>query len=166
METHETARLIGFISFTLAAIAVFQRSHSRDSNKLGLLAGIFALLAVEVLVEARYVVGNFVRVAGLYSVRAFFQVFIILSFVIIADAILRNGSTKQNKTNRLIEIAAASVLLTFFVESISLHTLDQVFYYVVGPLPIVSWLWLIAAAVALVGSRQKSALPLFEEFEP
>ena len=156
--------LVGLLSFTLATVAcaiAARRSERHESLTWNLLGFVNFLFVVEIYFGSRYRITEFTKTLltkeNVYiQLHGWFQQATIIvvtttlgvfAFVIVLRVIARN-STRAAAT---ITIA---VLALFAIETISLHSIDAIFYRPLGPILVLGWIWAGAGAGTTLAALQ------------
>jgi len=168
MDTNVVA---GLSAFTAAALACL-RVSLRGTGSVALwrlLAALHAFCALEILLNLRYRFRNallpLMQERGWYASRTTWQGAAIVAAVLIGTA-LAAWAWRRHRDDRAALGAIAGTALALMllaVEAISLHRVDAVMYAEAGPLVLLAWAWIGAAAIvvasALAASTDRSRSP-------
>jgi hypothetical protein len=154
INSTELIGLMSFITATIACLIAAQRSDSRDARIWKMLAFINLLFVIELYIGLRLEIAALAKswlvASGLYAnmhggIQAISIALIAISAVIFAALMLVSRSVASGGARLAAGITVAAFAL-FATEIISLHALDALFYRPLGPVAVIAWLWLMAAA--------------------
>ena len=159
--------LLSFAAATIACLIATRRSQLPDTRTWKLLALINCLFLIEIHFGFRYRITAFaatlLRAEGLYAyMHGRIQEIIIISVAAIALIFVTLFLFWRQVAGSATRVAAAitiALLALFGIETVSLHALDVVFYRPIGPVLMIAWLWVVAAAgICLAASRADGRL--------
>jgi hypothetical protein len=154
-------QLAGLLSFTAATISclVAARRSVFEKRVWNLLAFINSLFALETVIGLRHRVHNIavsILIAqGHYADRQPLQEMMVISLATLALLLATLFLISQQVTGSATRVAASvtiALLALFAIETVSLHSLDVVFYQQIGSVATIGWLWAIAAAGIILSS--------------
>jgi hypothetical protein len=162
----------GLSAFTAAAAACLRVSLRRDRSAAlwGTLAALHATWALEILLDLRYrfraAIIPLLQDRGWYASRTAWQVGAIAMALLIGTA-LAAWLWRRHRDDGGAALGAITgtvlALMLLVVETISLHRVDAVMYAEAGPLVLLAWAWVGAAAIviasALASSPDRSRSP-------
>jgi hypothetical protein len=145
--------LLSFAAATIACLIAARRSTWRDTRAWQVLAFMNGLFLVEIFIGSRHRIHDYVvallMLEGGYGQRRGMQEFIIIclaTIALICVALFLFSRSLAGGAVRIVASLTIAVLALFAIETVSLHTLDAVYYQPIGPALLVGWLWAIAAA--------------------
>jgi hypothetical protein len=158
----ELTGLLSFAAATIACLIAARRSGSRDARTWKVLALMNCLFLMEIYFGLRYPITQLARTLletdGLYAqLHGSIQEIIVIS--IIALGCLSLFLLWRQVAGGAARIAASitvAVLFLFAIETVSLHSVDAVFYRPIGPVLMLGWVWGIAAAGICLAATQSS----------
>ena len=161
----------GLSAFTAAAAACLRVSlrRGRSAALWAILAALHAAWAVEIVLNLRYrfragILPLF-QDRGLYAARTAWQAAAIVAALLLGSALAAWAWRRHRDDGAALGAIAgtALALLLLVVETISLHRVDAVMYAEAGPLVLLAWAWIGAAAIviasALAASPERSRFP-------
>ena len=168
MDANAVAGLSAFAAAAAACLRVSLR-RGRSAALWGTLAALHAAWALEIVLNLRYrfraAILPLLQDRGLYGSRTAWQgVAIVVALLIGAALAVWVWRRHRDNGAALGAIAGTALaLMLLVVETISLHRLDAVMYAEVGPLVLLAWAWIGAAAIviasALASSPDRSRSP-------
>ena len=168
MDANVAAGLSAFSAAALACLRVSLRRH-RSAALWGALAALQAACALEILLNFRYrfrtAILPLLQEHGWYASRTTWQGAAIVAALIIATALVVWAWRRHRNDGAALGAIAGSALalMLLAVETISLHRVDAVMYVEAGPLVLLAWAWIGAAAIviasALAASPDRSRSP-------
>ena len=152
--------LIGLLSFAIAAIACFvaaRRSAVRDARAWYFLALMNSLFVIEIYFGSRYRITELTKTIlakeQLYGkLHGWFQEITIVAVVVILVAVILFVWRIAGTAARVAAILTLAVMVLFAVETISLHSIDAIFYRPIGAVLLLGWVWAGAALGIVVAS--------------
>ena len=158
-------QLIGMLSFAAASIACLiatRRSGFRDARVWKVLALTYCLFLLEVFIGLRHrihdLVNDLLMADNLYNERSGMQETIIISLATVALMLVMLVVLWRQFAGSAARVAAGitiAVLALFAIETVSLHALDAIFYRPTGPVLMIGWIWLAAAAGICLAATQR-----------
>jgi len=161
----------GLSAFAAAAAACLRVALSRRGAAAlwGTLAALHAWWALEILLNLRYrfraALIPLLQDHGWYASRTTWQAAAIVAALLVGTALAAWLWRRHRDDGAAVGAIAgtALALMLLVVETISLHRVDAVMYAQVGPLVLLAWAWIGAAAIviasALVASADRSRSP-------
>ena len=156
----DATRLTGTVAFATAALACLRAAvvAPRGGSVWWALGAVQLACVLEVLLGLRYglhtVVDSLLQERGWYASRGDWQAELLFAVLALIAAIAAFIAWRQRddgaKTAAIIGTALGVSLLG--TETISLHRIDAVMYTQAGPLAVVVWMWLAAAAIVVVAA--------------
>jgi hypothetical protein len=145
----DATQWVGMTGFAVAAL-LCARAARHGSPNWWILAGLNALLVVEIVAGWRYRIHDFANALllnqGLYEARRPWQVAMILVAVV---ALLSAGLVVRSRIQSAALASAALGLCfgisIFVMEAISLHAVDALLYHRLGPVLVLAFLWVAAS---------------------
>jgi len=168
MDANAVAGLSAFAAAAAACLRVALRRRGAAAL-WGTLAALHAFWALEILLNLRYrfraALIPLLQDRGWYGSRTTWQGAAIVAALLIGTALAgwlwRRHRGDGAAVGAIVGTALALMLLV--VETISLHRVDAVMYAQVGPLVLLVWTWIGAAAIviasALAASSHRSPSP-------
>ncbi len=158
----ELTGLLSFAAATIACLIATQLSGWRDARIWKVLALMNCLFLIEVYVGLRYRINELVitllKTKGLYAqLHGSNQEIVILSIATIALVFVTLFLFWRQVAGGAARVAASitiAVLALFAIDTVSLHAFDAVFYRPIGPVLILGWVWVIAAAGICLAAAQ------------
>ena len=153
--------LIGLLSFATAAIAcavAARRSAVRDPRTWYFLALMNCLFVMEIYFGSRYRITELAKTAlakeHLYgTLHGWFQEIVIIAIVVvILLAVILFVWRITGTGARVAAILTIAVMVLFATETISLHSIDAIFYRPIGGVLLLGWVWAGAALGIVVSS--------------
>ena len=153
--------LIGLLSFAIAAIACLvaaRRSAVRDARAWYFLALMNCLFVIEIYFGSRYRITELTKTVlakeQLYGkLHGWFQEIIIVAvLVVILVAVILFVWRIAGTGARVAAILTIAVTVLFATETISLHSIDAIFYRPFGAILLLGWVWAGAALGIVVAS--------------
>jgi len=152
--------LIGLLSFATAAIAcavAARRSAVRDPHTWYFLALMNCLFVMEIYFGSRYLITVLTKTVlakeQLYGkLHGRFQEIIIVAVVVIVLGLSLFVWRIVGTGARVAAILTIAVMVLFAVETISLHSIDAIFYRPIGGVLLLGWVWAGAALGIVVSS--------------
>jgi hypothetical protein len=146
----DATQWVGMAGFAVAAL-LCARAARHGSPNWWILAGLNALLVVEIVAGWRYRIHDFADALllnqGLYEARRPWQ---IAMMVVAGVALLAAGLAVRARIQSAALASAGTGLCfgfsIFVMEAISLHAVDAVLYHRVGPVWVVCVFWVAASA--------------------
>ena len=154
-------QLTGLLSFAAATVTclIAARRSLYEPRLWYLLAFINSLFAFEIIFGLRHRIHDFTNsiliAHGQYAQREPAQEMIVIFFAIFGLMLVTLflvGRQVAGRPARVAVSATIAVLALFAIETVSLHSLDAVFYRPIGPVLTIGWLWAIAAIGIILGS--------------
>ena len=161
----------GLSAFAAAAAACHRVALRRRGAAAlwGTLAALHAWWALEILLNLRYrfraALIPLLQDHGWYASRTTWQAAAIVAALLVGTALAAWLWRRHRDDGAAVGAIAgtALALMLLVVETISLHRIDAVMYAQVGPLVLLAWAWIGAAAIviasALVASADRSRSP-------
>ena len=161
----------GLSAFGAAALACLRSSlgRARSAALWGALAALQAACALEILLNLRYRFRNAIlplmQERGWYASRTTWQGAAIIAALLVGTALVAWAWRRHRGDGAALGAIAgtALALMLLAVETISLHRVDAVMYADAGPLVLLAWAWIGAAAIviasALAASPDRSRSP-------
>jgi len=161
----------GLSAFAAAAAACHRVALRRRGAAAlwGTLAALHAWWALEILLNLRYrfraALIPLLQDHGWYASRTTWQAAAIVAALLVGTALAAWLWRRHRDDGAAVGAIAgtALALMLLVVETISLHRVDAVMYAQVGPLVLLAWAWIGAAAIviasALVASADRSRSP-------
>ena len=168
MDANAVAGLSAFSAAAATCLRVALRSD-RSAALWGTLAALHASWALEIVLDLRYrfraAILPLLQDRGLYASRTAWQgaaiAVALLIGTVLAAWVWRRHRDDRAALGAIAGTALALILLA--VETISLHRVDAVMYAEAGPLVLLAWAWIGAAAIvvasALAASPDRSRSP-------
>jgi phosphoglycerol transferase MdoB-like AlkP superfamily enzyme len=161
--------LLSFAAATTACLLAARRSRWREARFWWALALTNSIFFLDVLFGLRHHVHDYfsaiLTAEGKYGQRREMQGPIIIVLGVTA-VILVMLLLSVRRFSGIVRIAAGltiALLALFAIETVSLHSLDGVYYQTIGPVMVIGWLWAIGAAgtclVALVSLTTADRIP-------
>ena len=163
--------LAGLSAFSAAAAACLRVSlrRGRSAALWGTLAALHASCALEILLDLRYrfraAIVPLLQDRGWYASRTPWQVGAIAIALLVGTALAASLWRRHRDDGAALGAITGSALalMLLVVETISLHRIDAVMYAEAGPLVLLVWAWVGAAAIviasALASSPDRSRSP-------
>jgi hypothetical protein len=148
------AYLVAFVSCALTAVRTANRRLSRLAALLGL---IHALLLLDIAFDWRWGLYDWLRREALswhwYEERHGPQVvtLAILAFVLVSGVIAARSRLRSLPGAGVAAEGTVLSVACWIMEIISLHATDSVLYHRIGPLMVISFVWLLACAMVTAG---------------
>jgi len=168
MDANAVAGLSAFAAAAAACLRVALRRRGAAAL-WGTLAALHAWWALEILLNLRYrfraALIPLLQDRGWYASRTSWQGAAIVAALLIGMALAGWLGRRHRDDGAAIGAIAgtALALMLLVVETISLHRVDAVMYAQVGPLVLLAWAWIGAAAIviasALAASSHRSRSP-------
>lgn len=160
--------LVGLIAFLVAAVACFLAMrrvsgtfNSRAKRFWLILSLMFMAFAAETQIQLRHSVGHVIRdmfkAGGTYEGRKDIQIILLGSACVVMLILFGLGLWRLRKSmlaEKLGFIGCLGCVGLFVVEAISLHALDRVLYFILGPIFLVALLWATGAALSTIGAMK------------
>jgi hypothetical protein len=164
----ELAGLLSFATATIACLIAGWHSGARDRSTWKVLALINCLFLMEIYFSLRFSITEFVRTLlkteDLYGeLHGSIQGIIVIS--ILALGFLSLFLLWRRVAGGAARVAASitiAVLFLFAIETVSLHSIDGIFYQPIGPVLMLGWVWAIAAAGICLAATQSSPAKVSE----
>jgi hypothetical protein len=161
LDTNPT-QIIGVTTNALAAalcgLTTFRCKGTVRRYWLTLLV-LFTLLSIEVALGLRYGLHDFfagmLRQTDRYADRRDLQIFVLLAAIATSIALalaMRSQIRPAVSATRGAALAGALSLALILTESISLHSIDAVFWLPVGGIKVIGWLWAVLALAATLAA--------------
>ncbi len=157
-----------FAAAAAACIRVARRRSSPAALWTGL-AALHALWAIEIVLNLRYrlraALIPLLQDRGWYGSRTAWQGAAIVAALLLGAAVAAFALRRHRHDGPALGAigGTALALILLAVETISLHRVDEVMYAQAGPLVVLAWLWIGAAAIviasALAASSRRSRSP-------
>lgn len=160
----------GLLAFGFASLSAFRASSVMRKVSVKVASqwrwiGIFQLLyALEVLWGTRHAARELVNMAlrsiGLHQGRASIQELLLVGVgvcsVAFAIALWRSMSfsVSRDGSGKIAIVCTALGFLLFLIETISLHSIDQLLYQPVGPVLLIAYAWLGIGVGVTLSARQ------------
>ncbi|MBB5687113.1 hypothetical protein [Sphingobium boeckii] len=154
-------QIAGILAFVIASLACLiasgARRKSRDLSIWRGLSIVYGLLAIEMIAAMRHRIHDFVnallKITGEYSARSGLQEMLIAALAIVILTamglyLMRLGKIKAS--TRLAASATMTLVGLFLLEMISLHAIDAILYRPIGPLMVITYLWIAASTVTVI----------------
>ena len=168
MDANLVVGLLAFAAASAACLRVALR-RGRSAALWGTLAALHAAWALEVVLNLRYrfrtAILPLLQERGWYGSRTVWQSEAIVVALLIGTALAAWVARRHRDDGAALGAIAgtALALMLLVVETISLHRVDAVMYAQAGPLVLLAWAWLGAAAIviasALAASPDRSRSP-------
>jgi hypothetical protein len=168
MDANAVAGLSAFAAAAAACLRVSLR-RGRSAALWGTLAALHAAWALEILLNLRYrfraAILPLLQDRGLYASRTAWQGAAIVAVLLVGTALAAWAWRRHRDDGAALGAIAGTALALMFlvVETISLHRVDAVMYAEAGPLVLLAWAWIGAAAIviasALASSPDRSRFP-------
>ena len=168
MDANAVAGLSAFAAAAAACLRVALRRRGAAAL-WGTLAALHAWWALEILLNLRYrfraALIPLLQDHGWYASRTTWQAAAIVAALLVGTALAAWLWRRHRDDGAAVGAIAgtALALMLLVVETISLHRIDAVMYAQVGPLVLLAWAWIGAAAIviasALVASADRSRSP-------
>ncbi len=164
INSTELAGLLAFAPTALLCVTAARSSPKRQRRDWAMLAGLYALLTVEIVASGRHrldgLLAGWLRAEHLYPDRRPVQAAAILLLIALgwlaARHVVQRGSTRRL---RIARAATAAVILLFAIESVSLHAVDGLLYRPVGPILLIGWLWLVCGWTTAAAASSSAVSP-------
>jgi hypothetical protein len=152
--------VVGLSAFATAAVACLRVSlrRGRSAALWGVLAALHASWALEILLNLRYrfraAILPLLQERGWYASRTTWQGAAIVAALLIGTALAASAWRRHRDDAAALGAIAgtALALMLMAVETISLHRVDEVMYAEAGPLVLLAWAWLGAAAIVIASA--------------
>jgi hypothetical protein len=152
--------VVGLSAFATAAVACLRVSlrRGRSAALWGVLAALHASWALEILLNLRYrfraAILPLLQERGWYASRTTWQGAAIVAALLIGTALAASAWRRHRDDAAALGAIAgtALALMLLAVETISLHRVDAVMYAEAGPLVLLAWAWLGAAAIVIASA--------------
>jgi len=153
--------LIGLLSFATAAIACVvaaRRPAVRDPRTWHFLALMNCLFVIEIYFGSRYRITQLAKIVlakeQLYGKLhgSFQEIIIVAVIVVILLAVILFVWRIAGTGARVAAILTIAVMVLFAVETISLHSIDAIFYRPIGAVLLLGWVWAGAGLGVVVAS--------------
>ena len=168
MDANLVAGLSAFAGAAAACLRVSLR-RGRSAALWGTLAALHAAWALEILLNLRYrfrtAILPLLQERGWYGSRTVWQTEAIVAALLIGTALAAWVARRHRDDGAALGAIAgtALALMLLVVETISLHRVDALMYAQAGPLVVLAWAWVGAAAIviasALTASSDRSRSP-------
>ena len=168
MDANLVAGLSAFAGAAAACLRVSLR-RGRSAALWGTLAALHAAWALEILLNLRYrfrtAILPLLQERGWYGSRTVWQTEAIVVALLIGTALAAWVARRHRDDGAVLGAIAgtALALMLMVVETISLHRVDAMMYAQAGPLVVLGWAWVGAAAIviasALTASSDRSRSP-------
>jgi len=162
MDANAVAGLSAFAAAAAACLRVSLR-RGRSAALWGTLAALHAAWALEIVLNLRYrfraALIPLLQERGWYASRTTWQGVAIVAALLIGTALAgwlwRRHRSDGAAVGAIVGTALALMLLV--VETISLHRVDAVMYAQRGPLVLLAWAWIGAAAIVIASALAASS---------
>ena len=157
MDANAVAGLSAFAAAAAACLRVSLR-RGRSAALWGTLAALHAAWALEIVLNLRYrfraAIIPLLQDRGLYASRTAWQGAAIVAALLIGIALAAWIWRRHRDDGAALGAIAgtALALMLLVVETISLHRVDAVMYAQAGPLLLLPWAWIGAAAIVIVAA--------------
>jgi hypothetical protein len=145
--------LLSFAASTIACVTATRRSACGDSRAWRVLGFTNGLFLFEVFIRLRHRIHDYVSAIlmaeGQYGQRRGMQESIIIGLATIALVCVSLFLFSRRLGGTAVRIAAgltAGLITLFAIETVSLHALDAIYYWPIGSVLLIGWLWALAAA--------------------
>jgi len=157
MDANAVAGLSAFAAAAAACLRVSLR-RGRSAALWGTLAALHASWALEIVLNLRYrfraAILPLLQDRGLYASRTAWQGAAIVAALLIGTAVAGWAWRRHRDDGAALGAIAgtALALMLLVVETISLHRVDAVMYAQGGPLVLLAWAWIGAAAIVIASA--------------
>ena len=161
MDANAIAGLSAFAAAAAACLRVSLR-RGRSAALWGTHAALHAAWALEIVLNLRYrfraAILPLLQDRGLYGSRTAWQGAAIVVALLIGAALAAWAWRRHRGDGAALGAIAgtALALMLLVVETISLHRVDAVMYAEVGPLVLLAWAWIGAAAIVIASALGSS----------
>ena len=161
MDANAVAGLSAFAAAAAACLRVSLR-RGRSAALWETLAALHAAWALEIVLNLRYrfraAILPLLQDRGLYGSRTAWQGAAIVVALLIGAALAAWAWRRHRGDGAALGAIAgtALALMLLVVETISLHRVDAVMYAEVGPLVLLAWAWIGAAAIVIASALRSS----------
>jgi hypothetical protein len=162
MDANAVAGLSAFAAAAAACLRV-SLQRGRSAALWGTLAAVHAAWALEIVLDLRYrfraALIPMLQERGWYASRTAWQSEAIVVALLIGTALAAWAWRRHRDDGAALGAIAgtAMALLLLVVETISLHRVDAVMYAEAGPLKLLAWAWIGAAAIVIASAWRASA---------
>ena len=157
MDANLVAGLSAFAGAAAACLRVSLR-RGRSAALWGTLAALHAAWALEILLNLRYrfrtAILPLLQERGWYGSRTVWQTEAIVAALLIGTALAAWVARRHRDDGAALGAIAgtALALMLLVVETISLHRVDALMYAQAGPLVLLAWAWIGAAAIVIASA--------------
>ena len=157
MDANLVAGLSAFAGAAAACLRVSLR-RGRSAALWGTLAALHAAWALEILLNLRYrfrtAILPLLQERGWYGSRTVWQTEAIVAALLIGTALAAWVARRHRDDGAALAAIAgtALALMLLVVETISLHRVDALMYAQAGPLVLLAWAWIGAAAIVIASA--------------
>ena len=162
MDANLVAGLSAFAGAAAACLRVSLR-RGRSAVLWGTLAALHAAWALEILLNLRYrfrtAILPLLQERGWYGSRTVWQTEAIVAALLIGTALAAWVARRHRDDGAALGAIAgtALALMLLVVETISLHRVDALMYAQAGPLVLLAWAWIGAAAIVIASALAASS---------
>ena len=162
MDANLVAGLSAFAGAAAACLRVSLR-RGRSAALWGTLAALHAAWALEILLNLRYrfrtAILPLLQERGWYGSRTVWQTEAIVVALLIGTALAAWVARRHRDDGAVLGAIAgtALALMLMVVETISLHRVDAMMYAQAGPLVVLAWAWVGAAAIVIASALAASS---------
>jgi hypothetical protein len=154
----------GLSAFAIAAAACLRVSlrRGRSAALWAVLAALHAAWALEIVLNLRYrfraAIIPLLQERGWYTSRTTWQGAAIVAALLIGSLLATSAWRRHREDGAALGAIAgtALALMLLAIETISLHRIDAVMYAEAGPLVLLAWAWIGAAAIVIASALAAS----------
>jgi hypothetical protein len=170
MHPLNATQIVGIVSFWGVAAASARAARTAERKSLAswaVLCVVYICLGFEVILGLRHtahdLVDRWLEARGLYASRGNWQADLVVIAMIVVLGIGLVVALRLRRAKSSISLAAwlgtVAILVCFVIETISLHALDALMYYPVGPFLIIAFWWAGASAIVIASAIRSGPRP-------
>lgn len=149
---------VGAISFFIVVVAAALAWRlARDDKRLwGGIALVHVLLTAEMAFEMRFPMAaslrSLLRGVDLYGERRAWQAGLLIALLVLLVPVLLAVSRRCGSAAAIALVTTVLTAFIFVMEGVSLHQVDAVLYWEIGPVLLVGWVWVGLAAMTTLAA--------------